>query len=165
MRTRDNGRFEPSPLSKERLLAGVKKDPDTGCWLWQRSCNQYGYGYMHSAKKRYSTHRVAYELYIGPIPEKMLVCHTCDTPNCVNPDHLFLGTPFVNQQDMKSKKRSTIGVTNPMAKLNEDDIRAIRKACTEYGLMQKDVAVVWGVSKSSVANIMAGKTWSHVYAE
>lgn len=163
--SKSDGRFEPSPLSKDRLLTGVKKNQKTGCWLWQRSCNNYGYGYLHSNKKRHAAHRVAYELYKGPIPPKMLVCHTCDTPNCINPDHLFLGTPAENQKDMKLKKRSTIGEANPMAKLTEDDVIAIRRACTEFGLQQKDVAIVWGVSKASINNIMRGLVWSHVHGK
>lgn len=154
-------KFQSSPLTKERILAGVENASDTGCWLWKRSCNNYGYGYLHSHGKRHAAHKVSYELYVGEIPKGMLVCHKCDTPNCVNPEHLFLGTPADNQLDMKLKKRSTIGAKNPLAKLSEKDVASVLYM-HEQGVMQKDIAVKFGVSRLAINLVVKRKNWSHV---
>jgi hypothetical protein len=76
------------------------------CWLWLAVKNQDGYGRFRHGKKLYSAHRVSYELHIGPIPEGLCVLHSCDTPACVNPSHLFLGTQNDNIQDMERKGRA-----------------------------------------------------------
>ena len=87
----------------ERLLAKVKKSD--GCWLWTGAISIYGYArFLHGGKNRFA-HRVAYTLFVGPIPDGMSVCHKCDTPRCINPDHLFLGTLADNMMDCVSKGR------------------------------------------------------------
>lgn len=99
---------------EERLWNQVSKgkEPDD-CWEWVGTTNQKGYGYTalsssgeKNGKKLY-THRLAYQLTYGPIPEGMHVCHKCDNPRCCRPDHLFLGTHQENMSDMVSKGRST----------------------------------------------------------
>ena len=76
------------------------------CWLWTGLLHPKGYGYIKDRGKNIKVHRLAYELYIGPIPEGMLVCHTCDVRNCVNPEHLWLGTNDDNIRDMRLKGRA-----------------------------------------------------------
>ena len=93
----------PSTDFENRFIKRVYKT--ASCWLWQGQLN-FGYGRMRVNKgKRIFVHRFAWTLYNGPIPEKMLVCHKCDVRNCVNPEHLFLGTHKDNTQDMHRKKR------------------------------------------------------------
>ena len=76
-----------------------------GCWEWTGSCGAKGYGQVGVKGKNLRTHRVSWELTNGKIPEQLIVCHHCDNPKCVRPDHLFLGTNKDNTQDMLSKGR------------------------------------------------------------
>jgi hypothetical protein len=95
---------DPRPLL-QRLLDNILVD-DNGCWIWQLSKNNIGYGMMRDDKKMRTTHRVSYEEHNGvKIPSGMCVCHSCDNPLCVNPAHLFLGTRQQNTHDMISKGR------------------------------------------------------------
>lgn len=89
----------------ERFWRSVEKT-DAGCWNWRGSVNTHGYGQIRAASGEYTTaHRVSWELTNGPIVDGLWVLHRCDNPRCVRPDHLFLGTPADNAQDMYAKKR------------------------------------------------------------
>ena len=78
--------------------------PVSGCWLWNGGPSG-GYGKVTVEQRRIGAHRAAYEAFREPIPAGMEVCHRCDTPPCVNPDHLFLGTRRQNMEDMMKKGR------------------------------------------------------------
>lgn len=80
-------------------------EPNTGCWLWTASQDLCGYGRMAFNGRNQSTHRIAWQLYRGPIPDNLCVCHQCDTPSCVNPEHLFLVDMRVNMNNCADKKR------------------------------------------------------------
>ncbi len=89
-------------------------EPNTGCWLWTGSRNQKGYGWSRiQGISTRMAHRISWLLHRGDIPEGVLVCHKCDTPSCVNPDHLFLGTQKDNLLDMSRKGRSYRGGPPP----------------------------------------------------
>lgn len=89
---------------KARIKSKVVVD-ENGCWRWQKAIQPNGYGATTHKDKRISAHRLSYIAFKGDIPEGMCVCHVCDVRDCVNPDHLFLGTNSDNMQDMINKGR------------------------------------------------------------
>lgn len=100
------------PRTYERVPAAVRfwrhvKKSD-GCWLWTASKTALGYGQLGAPERssNYLAHRLSYEINVGPIPDRMCVLHRCDTPACVNPAHLFLGTKRDNSRDMEAKGRT-----------------------------------------------------------
>ncbi len=88
-----------------RLQSKFIHDPHSGCWLWQGSLTSDGYGRFWLIDRHVRAHRASYELRYGPIPEGMVVRHKCDVPQCVNPDHLELGTQADNNRDIVTRGR------------------------------------------------------------
>lgn len=134
----------------------------TGCWEWLRSKNPDGYGRVKRNGKLESAHRVAYELYVGPIGDKQ-VLHKCDNPGCVNPEHLFLGTVKENNEDKAHKGRAKghtmRGEAHPNHKLTSDNVYAIK--CSP-GMSAKFLAEHFGVSVGLINDIRAGRKWKHI---
>jgi hypothetical protein len=146
--------------TRERLERNLIPEPNTGCFLWLGNVNNKGYGTMWTKDGVRKTHRVAYELSHGPIPESLCVCHTCDVPSCCNPDHLFLGTYDENNQDRVKKGRSGApqGKDHGCAKLTEQQVREIRAAKGT----QKSIADRYGVYQTLVSKIKRRVTWKHL---
>lgn len=148
---------------RQLLAESTRTDPTTGCILWEGRLNPGGYGRisMRVGKRRWwMAHRIAYELASGPIPDGLLVMHRCDVRNCVNPDHLRLGTQSDNIRDMYAKGRDNCprGVDRRGAKLNPAKVLAIRADPR----IQREIAADYGISQSVVAEVRQGKAWAHV---
>lgn len=133
-------------------------DQSTGCWIWTGYTTKHGYGQIKINGKKFRTHRVAWELKNGPIPEGLVVCHKCDNRACVNPDHLFLGTYNDNNQDCVQKGRNVFGERNHFAVLTEAQVEEIR-SLKNTGLSQQEIAKRYGVSQANVSAIWLGKVW------
>lgn len=141
-----------------------KVDPSGDCWEWTAHRKSRGYGQFTVRKGQfYGAHNVSFALVHGPIPPGKVICHRCDNPPCVNPDHLFLGTQVDNAVDMLAKDRGNRarGAAQASARLTEDDVRAIRQA--EKGRRYlRDLAEKYGVSVRTIQQVRRGATWRHV---
>ena len=123
-----------------------------------------GYGSFSKDGYPRGAHRLAWELAYGEsIPDGIEVCHTCDNPICVRPEHLFLGTHADNAADMVAKGRGVSprlsGESNPAAKLTEEQVQRIRTLYVFGQVTQRDVAEQFGISQQQVSNIVNGKKW------
>jgi hypothetical protein len=88
----------------------VSPEPTSGCWLWSGRYAEGGYGVIDMLRVPVLAHRFSWIIFRGPIPDSVLACHKCDNPACVNPDHMFLGSPKDNMQDCLTKGRFTPAV-------------------------------------------------------
>lgn len=144
-----------------RFNRNIQPVTESGCWIWMGKLNSYGYGRMVKAGgrgKETGAHRVAYEMFIGPIDNGLVVCHRCDMPCCVNPNHLFLGTQSDNIKDRTNKKREPRGENTSWAKLNDDIVRKIRNDVGTCNYL----AEKYNISRSMISKIKLRKSWVHV---
>lgn len=157
-------------IVSRRFLAKVDKGGGGGCWLWTGAKDGGGYGSVWFRDRSEKAHRVSYCLaHDVEIPTGTNVCHTCDTPACVNPDHLFLGTQKDNMADSKAKGRHRIlppeklprGERQGCHKLRNEQVLDIRRLYSE-GSTLPDLAGRYGVSRSNVYLIVRRRTWKHV---
>ena len=131
------------------------------CMEWDAGHFTDGYGAFFYNYKTTRAHRFIYYAYMGKIPDGYVICHECDNPNCVNPNHLFLGTVQDNHDDCKTKKRTLTGSRNPYSKLIESEVIEI-KQLLKLGWLQKSIATKFGVARVSISDINRGKSWSHI---
>lgn len=138
----------------EKFWSRVDKSGD--CWIWTGTKIR-GYG-AASLQTSFYAHRISYFLANDIDPGESMVCHKCDTPACVNPDHLWLGDDLDNQQDSISKKRHSHGETSGNVKLAEEIVKAIL-ASSESGLI---LAKKYGISPQTISDIRCGRSWKHL---
>lgn len=146
---------------RERIEHYSAPNPDTGCRLWTGGLfRATGYGRLTWERRSQLAHRLAWEVANGPIPEGLLVCHKCDVPACVNPDHLFLGTNADNMADRDAKGRHTplVGIRHNLAKLDEAAVLAIRADTRSHAV----VARQYGVTLFTISKIRLRKIWKHI---
>lgn len=133
-------------------------EPMSGCFLWLGAVFKNGYGQAYADGKNSYAHRVSWEFYRGPIPDGLHVLHRCDTPSCVNPDHLFLGTHQENMADRDRKGRCYKGEKCHQAKLTSEKVFLIR----EDGRALRKIAADYGINVTSVYHIKRRKNWKHL---
>lgn len=155
-------RYEGSGMFRcKSFMERVEMIPFSTCWYWIGAMYQNGYGKARHAGRECYAHRYSYNLYKGPIPDGMHVCHRCDDPSCVNPDHLFVGTRDDNMSDMAIKGRSAHGERHGSAKLSVEQVREIRSK-RNAGQSVTAIAAEYGVSKGRISEIVHRKAWRRV---
>lgn len=135
------------------------------CWEWTASTTTIGYGQVKLNNRMIKVHRVAYELTHGPIPEGLCCCHHCDNRKCANPSHLFLGTHQDNMFDRETKGRANHpkGEKHGRVKLTEEQIGEIRRLyALENHMLQKELALIFGVSPVTIGLIVNRRRWKHL---
>lgn len=153
---------------KRAFMARVEFEPNTGCLLWSGAPGAGGYGVVGIDGRYYKAHRVSWAIHHGVMPPSdMKVCHSCDTPPCVNPDHLWLGTQADNVADMMAKHRNgqkpRFGSTNSMAVLDEERVCEIRSLLKLANFTQRDIAKSYGVSPMTISRIAHHQLWPQVH--
>lgn len=156
-----------------------KSGGPTACWPWTKFIHPKGYGiYLVRGwgKRTSRTHRIAYELTYGPIPDDLYACHHCDNPACCNPNHIFIGTQKDNMQDAARKNRTSKGDTSwshlhrdhypvgescPNAKLTDNLVREIRTSYSS-GMSTYKLAQRFNVSSHTIWTVISHKSWKHV---
>ena len=158
----------PIMPTKERLLEHIVVNNVTGCWEWV-GCKRRGYGHTiigsrkDGTRKTIAAHRLSYLIFHGEIPAGMEICHKCDNPSCINPDHLFAGTRQDNIDDRERKGRNNPpkGEKHAKAKLTEADVLTIRTKRLQ-GVSFGKLAKEYGVCKKTIQDAVSGKNWSYL---
>lgn len=152
---------------KVRFWARVNREAGAdACWPWTGGKTSAGYGAIMVNYKNILAHRFSYELHNGPIPEGMFICHKCDNPACVNPTHLFLGTPQDNMDDMISKGRQVLtepptffGEDHPNAALTWEQVDEMRQLFATGQCSPAELASRYHITKANVGYIIHWRTW------
>lgn len=144
-----------------RFLANVDRNGE--CWLWRGAISAQRYGLFPINLVPVLAHRIAWVLEHGEIPDATCVCHRCDTPLCVRPAHLFIGTQTDNTADRHAKGRTARvrGERHSQAVLSDESVRSIR-ARYAAGESQRALGIEFGLTRSAIGCVVRRQTWSHV---
>lgn len=161
------------PVEEAQAYVRARVRDDGTCWIWTKALDRTGRG-QASVPKRYhdrsgwrrvpmQAHKLSFLAFRGDVPEGFYVCHTCDRPACVNPEHLWIGTPTENMQDMLEKGRGVFvrGERHGRAKLTERDVREIR-ARHARGETRRALCAAFGVAQTTMRALLLRETWVHV---
>lgn len=159
---RGNNRERRTTLERffDKVVLGA-----SDCWYWRGALNQHGYGLMNALGES-KAHRVSYRLFKEVAPGDLDVLHKCDVRNCVNPDHLFLGTQADNVRDMVNKGRFVVntrrGEESHFSKLTKDQVLEMRRIRKEHGLSYAKIAAMFGVNTMTAHRAITGTSWRTV---
>jgi hypothetical protein len=168
---------ELPPQALNRFYNSFEKLSSDECWEWKRTFFSTGYGMFHYMRKNRGAHRIAYFLHYKVDPADKCVCHKCDNPKCVNPYHLFIGTPADNWCDARKKGKIprgsnhysrqkpellASGSESPHAKLTEQDVINIRREYVPRRVSAAKLAEKYGVSSTAIHYIVSYQNWKHI---
>ena len=142
----------------KRFMNFVSPEPNSGCWLWTGSTTVCGYPQISLNGTPVRAHRASFEFFKKTTIKNKIICHTCDVPSCVNPDHLFCGTHSDNSKDKVFKNRQSRGERRPLSKLKETDVLYVRNSKESCVTLGRE----FGVSRSVISKIRRGEGWRHV---
>ena len=156
--------FEFTTSDRARFDAFVAPVPEAGCWLWTGPAHRSGYGRFQINGRPQRAHRVSFAMAKGAIPQGMGVCHKCDTPACVNPDHLFLGDQAANIRDAYAKGRVTTTAASRVPrgsrKLTDEQVQSVLASSERQSVL----AARFNVDKSVIRLIRRRQTYQWVQA-
>lgn len=139
----------------------MARPSEDACWTWCAGFNDSGYGvFSDDSRRQVRAHRFAWELVIGPVPDGAIVCHRCDNRACVNPSHMFLGSPADNSADMTAKRRQARGTGIWTNKIGPGSVSAIRCLVALGVGSQEYIGGLFGVSQTHVGRIARRQVWA-----
>lgn len=148
-------------LSLAQRLDYYSEPRESGCREWTSATDEDGYGLLWWNGRKHGAHRLAWENHHKKSAAGRLICHTCDNPGCINPLHLFDGTPKQNSADMVAKQRQARGERHGGARLSENDVRNIRTDQRS----QRAIAAAFDVAQTTIGLVKHRKSWKHVEGE
>lgn len=149
-------KIKPGPKPKsieERFWPKVEKTDY--CWNWIAALNCEGYGQFKLNGTMKAAHRVSWEIHNGPIQNQLHVLHKCDNPQCINPDHLFLGTHQDNSDDKMAKNRQSV-------KLTKEQVLEIRYKYSLGNTSTRKLANEYKIHNTTISRIIHRKYWNHI---
>jgi hypothetical protein len=146
---------------RERFLEKVEKDAPGGCWEWTAYKTSGGYGGFWTQSGDKHAHRISYRMYVGPIPDDLVVRHLCHNRTCVNPDHLKVGTQAANIQDSIERGTHTRGVDR-VDGFTEAEVRDIRRRYNETEITMAELAEEYDVSLPTISRVIRRLTYRYV---
>lgn len=132
------------------------------CWEWTGTKDKWGYGKFTAAGKTWMAHRYAWTITHGEIPSNKFICHHCDVPACVNPEHLYVGDQRSNMDDLLRRERSTRGERNASAVLQAEEVTELRRLWLTGAWTQKALAAKFGIGATQASRIIRRERWRHL---
>ena len=152
------------PSAIDRFFVKVRFGGKNGCWEWLAYKDQTGYGRFGFCNYSFPAHRFLWTYIYGQIPDGMFVIHKekCLNRACVNPDHLFLGSPTDSVHYMAANKRHTFGEKHLSSKLNEEQVLLIRKMHRSKKIGYRNISKIFNVDKTTIYQIVKKIIWKHI---
>lgn len=152
------------PTTKEVARFVDKVQITKHCWLWEANKNKKGYGQFKFRRKNIMAHRFSYQLFVGQIGSGKQILHRreCGNRACVNPHHLYMGTPADNVRDREAWGIAVKGEVAGNSKLCKSDVLAIRKAYKTGSYYFREIADIFNISEAQARRIVRGTQWKHL---